>query len=300
MVVMCAYLVEICLTSYFSTRFSIGWYAGRVFGFVSGSLVLVVLLYEITTLYARLLRAVFAQRREREARLMTGDAVSASIAHEIKQPLSGIVANADAGLRWLERSMSDQVKTTLEQIRADGHRAGAIIDGVRAIFRRDARNGTSLAINDLIGETLVLVRDELQKQRVSVQAELNEQLPQVIGDRVQVQQVLLNLITNAIDSMAAKDGSRVLCIKSKIHETSGVLVSVADSGTGVLQKDTDRIFDPLFTTKSHGMGMGLPISRAIIESHNGHLWVSPNTPEGAVFHFLLLADGTVSADAARE
>ena len=114
-----------------------------------------------------------------------------------------------------------------------------------------------------------------------------------------MQQVLLNLITNAIDSMAAKDGARVLCVKSKIHDPSGVLVSVADSGTGVGPKDTDRIFNPLFTTKSHGMGMGLPICRAIIEAHNGHLWVSPNTPEGAVFHFVLLAEGAVSAGAPR-
>jgi C4-dicarboxylate-specific signal transduction histidine kinase len=296
---MCAYLVEICLTSYFSTRFSVGWYVGRASGFLSGSLVLLVLLYEITILYAQLLRAVSAQRREREVRLMTGDAVSASIAHEIKQPLSGIAANADAGLRWLERSMQDQVKTSLEHIVADSHRAGAIIDGVRAIFRKDARNSTSLAINDLIGEALALACDELRKHRVSVQAELNEQLPRVIGDRVQMQQVLLNLITNAIDSMAAKDGPRVLCVKSKIHDPDGVLVSVADSGTGVQQKDTDRIFNPLFTTKSRGMGMGLPICRAIVESHNGHLWVSPNTPEGAVFHFMLVADGVVSSGARR-
>jgi signal transduction histidine kinase len=300
MVVMCAYLTEVCLISFpVPVRFSNGWYAGRFCGFLSGSLVLFVLLYEITMLYAQLLRANRGQRREREARLMTGDAVSASIAHEIKQPLSGIVTNADAGLRWLERSMPDQVKTSLEQIVADGRRAGAIIDGVRAIFKKDARNSTSLAINDLIGEALALVRDELQKHRVSVQAELNEQLPRVIGDRVQVQQVLLNLITNAIDSMAAKDGSRVLCVKSKIHDPNGVLVSVADSGTGVEQKDTDRIFNPLFTTKLHGMGMGLPICRAIIESHNGRLWVSSNTPEGAVFHFMLLADGAVSAGAPR-
>src|SRR6202000_2033091 len=202
MVVMCAYLVEICLTSYFSNRFSVGWFVRRGRGF----------------LFAQLLRAVSAQRREREARLMTGDAVSASIAHEIKQPLSGIATNADAGLRWLERSMPDKVKTSLQQIVAHSHRAGAIIDGVRAIFRKDARNSTSLAINDLIGEALALLRDELQKHRVSVQVELNEQLPRVIGDRVQVQQVLLNLITNAIDSMVGKDGSRVLCIKSGVHD----------------------------------------------------------------------------------
>jgi signal transduction histidine kinase len=298
MVVICAYLVEICLTSYFSTRFSIGWYVGRGCGFLSGSLVLLVLLYEITILYAQLLRAVLAQRREREARLMTGDAVSASIAHEIKQPLSGIAANAGAGLRWLDRTKPDfdRAKASFELIISDSHRAGAIIDGVRAVFKKDVRNSTLLVINDLIGESLALVRDELEKHRVSVEAELNEQLPRVTADRVQVQQVLLNLITNAIDSMAAKDGARVLCLKSGIHDPSGVMVSVADSGTGVRQQDTDRIFNPLFTTKTQGMGMGLPICRAIIEAHNGHLWVSPNTPEGAIFQFMLPADGATLGD----
>jgi signal transduction histidine kinase len=300
MVVMSAYAIEVYLVAFPGlARFSVGWYAGRVFGFVSGSLVLFVLLYEITTLYARLLRAVFAQRREREARLMTGDAVSASIAHEIKQPLSGIVINAEAGLRWLARSMPDQVETTLQQIVADGHRAGAIIDGVRALFKKDASNATSLDINDLVGEALAHVRDELTRHGVSVQAELNEQLPRVKGDRVQLQQVLLNLITNAIDSMAAKDGPRVLCVKSGIHDPGGVTVSVADRGTGIEPKDIERIFNPLFTTKSHGMGMGLPICRSIIEAHSGHLWVSPNTPEGTVFHFMLLADGAATAGAPR-
>ena len=191
MVVMCAYLVEICLTSYFSTRFSVGWYVGRACGFLSGSLVLLVLLYEITILYAQLLRAVSAQRREREARLMTGDAVSASIAHEIKQPLAGIVTGAGAGLRWLDRATPDldEAKAALKQIIDAGHRAGAVIDGIRAIFKKDVRNSTLLAINDIIGESLALVRDELEKHHVSVEAELNEQLPQVTGDRVQVQQI---------------------------------------------------------------------------------------------------------------
>jgi signal transduction histidine kinase len=293
MVVMCAYAIEIYLVAFPGlARFSVGWYAGRVFGFVSGSLVLFVLLYEITTLYARLLRAVFAQRREREARLMTGDALSASIAHEVKQPLSGIIANADAGISWLDRTNPDldKAKASFSRIIHDGHRAGATIDAVRAVFRKDARNRTSLDVNELIGEALALVRDELQKHRVSVQDELNKQLPRVQGDRVQMQQVLLNLITNAIDLMATKQGARVLCLKSGVHDSGGVMVSVEDTGTGVEPKDIDRIFNPLFTTKLHGMGMGLSICRLIIEAHNGRLWVKPNTPEGTVFHFILLAD----------
>src|SRR6266850_7495125 len=138
MVVMSAYVIEICMIAFpIPARFSFGWYAGRVFGLLSGSLLLFVLLYEITILYAQLLRAVLAQRREREARLMTGDAVSASIAHEIKQPLTGMITNADAGLRWLERSMPDEAKAAFEQIVADGHRAAAVIGSIRAIFKKD-------------------------------------------------------------------------------------------------------------------------------------------------------------------
>src|SRR6202163_752173 len=302
MVVMCAYLTEFCLITFpVPVRFSLGWYAARFCGFLSGSLVLFVLLYEITTLYARLLHAVFAQRREREARLMTGDAVSASIAHEIKQPLSGIITNADAGLRWLDRSTPDldEAKASFEQIVADGHRAGAVIESIRAIFKKDAGNRTSLDVNELIGETLALTRGDLQRHGILVRAEPKEQLPQVRGDRIQLQQVLLNLITNAIDSMVAKEGSRVLCVRSEGGDGGSVIVSVADTGTGIGSQELGRIFNPLFTTKSGGMGMGLSICRSIIEAHDGRLWVAPNKPEGAVFQIMLLADGATPAGASR-
>ena len=202
---------------------------------------------------------------------------------EVKQPLSGIITNADAGLRWLDRSTPnlDQAKASFELIVADGHRAGAVIESIRAIFRRDARNKTSLDINELIGETLALTRGDLQRHRILVEAEPDARLPQVSGDRIQLQQVILNLITNAIDSMAAKNGARVLCVRSEVRDGAGVLVSVADTGTGIGSQDTDRIFNPLFTTKSGGMGMGLSICRSIIEAHGGRLWVAPNKPDGA-------------------
>jgi signal transduction histidine kinase len=299
MVVICAYVIEISMIAFpIPARYSVGWYVGRVFGLLSGSLLLFVLLYEITILYAQLLRAVLAQRREREARLMTGDAVAATIAHEVKQPLSGMITNADAGLRWLDRSMPDldEAKAAFKQIVADGHRAGAVIGSIRAIFKKDARNRTSLDINDLIGEALALTRGDLQRHRILVQAEPHAQLPQITGDRIQLQQVLLNLITNAIESMAAKDQPRVLCVKSDIHAGGGVIVSVADTGTGIGSQDLERIFNPLFTTKSGGMGMGLSICRSIIETHDGRLWVAPNKPEGAVFWFMLPADGATVAE----
>src|SRR6202048_3917183 len=209
MVVMSAYVIEICMIAFpFPVRFSFGWYAGRVFGLLSGTLLLFVLLYEITILYAQLLRAVLAQRREREARLVTGDAVAATISHEVKQPLSGMITHADAGLRWLDRSMPDldEAKAAFKQIAADGHRAAAVIGSIRAIFMKDARNRTSLDINELIGEALALTRGDLQRHRILVQAEPNAQVLQISGDRIQLQQVLLNLLTNAIDALAATGG----------------------------------------------------------------------------------------------
>jgi signal transduction histidine kinase len=292
MVVMCAYVVEISFP-----RFSVGWYAARVCGLLSGSLVLFVLLYEITTLYAQLLRAVFAERREREARLMTGDAVAATIAHEIKQPLAGMTTNADAGLRWLDRALPevDEAKAAFRQIAADGLRAGAVIESVRAIFKKNVRNRTLLDINDLIGEALALLRANLQKHRIAVQALPNEQLPHVTGDRIQLQQVLMNLVTNAIDSMASKDEPRVLSIKCGVEAGGSVKVSVADTGTGIGSQELERIFDPLFTTKSDGMGMGLSICRSIVEDHNGRLWVESNKPAGAVLQFTLPTDSATSA-----
>ena len=288
MVVMCLYAIEMPLCYWPDPiRFSVGWYTIRVFAVLSSGLVLVVLLYEITTLYGRLIGAIDAQRRERAVRLMTGDAVAATIAHEVKQPLSGMITRADAGLRFLNRSMPDldEAKEAFKQISADGHRAGAVIGSIRTLFKKEDRNRASLDLNDLIGETLAAVQEDLNKHKIRVNAELDEHLPQITGDRILLQQVLVNLITNAIDSMADVDGSRVLCVKSMIQDDGDVRVSVADSGAGVGSQDVDRVFNPLFTTKPDGMGMGLAICRSIIEAHHGRLWVAPNIPRGAVFHF---------------
>jgi signal transduction histidine kinase len=290
MVVMCLYTIEIPL-SYYPTpfRFSIGWYAVRVIGFLSSTVVLIVLLYEIQAIYPKLLGAVLAQRREREARLMTGDAVAATIAHEVNQPLTSMVASADAGFRFLDRAVPnlDRAKEAFKRIVEDGHRAGEVVGSIRAMFKSDPRTRTPLDVNDIIREALALERSDLRKHRILVEAESSAHLPEVRGDRVQVQQVLLNLITNAIHAMAAEGEPRVLCVKSEAHQGDGVVVSVADTGAGISAHDLDRIFNPLFTTKSDGMGMGLSICRAIIEAHDGRLWVAPNTPRGAVFQFTL-------------
>lgn len=293
MIVMCLYLVEIPLSYYpLPARFSTGWYAVRVIGFVSSSIVLVVLLYEITTLYGRLLSAVLGQRREREARLMTGDAVAASIAHELRQPLTAMVTTADAALRFLDRPVpnNDKAKQALKLIVADGHRAGALIGSIRANFKSDVRERTSFRLNDLIQEVLALVRGDLQKHGILVQAEANRQLPEIRGNRIQLQQVLLNLVMNAIDAMAAQNEPRILSLRSESHQGDRVMISVEDTGKGIGSQDADRLFNPLFTTKPDGMGMGLSICRAIIEAHEGQLWFAPNGSRGSVFRFTVQAD----------
>lgn len=294
-VIMLTFLIDPILAYYPDPRrFSAGWYAVRIFGLFSGGVLLGVLLYETSALYAQLVRAVLAQRREREARLMTGDAVAATIAHEVKQPLAGMITQADAGLRFLDRSMPDldEAKQSFKHIAADGHRAGAMIESIRTLFKNEDRNRASLDLNELVDETLVMLREDLEKHRILVKTELDENLPEVTGDRIQLQQVFVNLITNAIDSMASIGGSRVLTVKSEIQDDGNAKVSVADTGPGVASQDIDRIFNPLFTTKSGGMGMGLAICRSIIEAHEGRLWVTQNTPSGAVFHFSSVPSAT--------
>ena len=210
------------------------------------------LLYEISAVYARLLGAVLAERREREARLLTGDAVAASIAHEVRQPLTAMVTSADAGLRILNRSTPDldKAREAFKDISSDGTRAGEIIRSIRATFKNDIQNRTTLDINELIGEALALERSDLQKHQILVEAQPSKQLPEVQGDRVQLEQVLLNLITNAIHAMARK--RRTPRPKSEVGERTKkgrVIVSVADTGNGIAPRDIDRIFNPFSRQK---------------------------------------------------
>jgi signal transduction histidine kinase len=306
-VALCALLLEVFLASVLSAgRYNLAWYAGRFYQLVTATVVMVVLLEEMTRLYAGLAysnaalqrerlmlqRAVDAQRREREARLMTGDAVAAMIAHEVKQPLAAMITRSDTGFRWLDRAIPDldKAKAEFKHIAADGHRAGAVIDSIRANFKKDAQIRISLDVNDLIQEALVLAQDGLQSHRILIDAPSNALMPRVMGDRIQLQQVLLNLITNAIESMATVERPRVLGVKSEIRYDGGVMISVADTGTGISPHEVLRVFNPLFTTKSGGMGMGLSICRSIIEAHDGMLRVVPNPSGGSIFQFVLRAD----------
>ena len=292
MVICCAWLFETMMAAVIiNTRYSLGWYAGRTFGLIATLIVLLVLLSETTALYANLARSVMRRRGAREARLIAMDAMAASIAHEINQPLASMTTNANASLRWLTSATPDldEAHACLKRIVDDGHRAGEIIGGIRSMFKKGAHGRLLLDANDLVREALTMVDLDLRNQRVSVTTDLRYGLPQLLADRGQLQQVFLNLIMNAIEAMGSgTDRARVLRVSSDIiQETSDVVVTVEDSGTGIGGRDKDRIFQPFFTTKSTGTGIGLTICRSIIESHGGTLRASANKPYGTIFQVTL-------------
>src|SRR5262249_50635750 len=226
MVVMCGLLIELCLIFLVGRRYVVGWYAARVCFLISSTLVLAILLSETALLYRRLARAVVAQSREREARLMTMDVLSASIAHEMNQPLASIVTNADAAARWMGRPSPDfdEVQASLDQIRNAAYRARDLIGSIRSMVKRDAGNRTLLDLNDLVRDVLALTQRELQRSRISVEMKLDQHLPLTKGDRVQLQQVLINLFTNAIEAMAEQKWPRILRITSVIEGPSRVVI----------------------------------------------------------------------------
>jgi C4-dicarboxylate-specific signal transduction histidine kinase len=219
-------------------------------------------------------------------RKATAGELSASIAHEVNQPLAAIAAHASAALRWLRAPNLQEAKAALEHIVSDSHRAGDIIVSVRSMFSKAEGQKLPVDINEVIHSVLAIVRVEMQKNKVSLETQLDERLPNVQGDKVQLQQVVLNLVINAIDAMNSVK-SRVLVIKSRLNKPNTVRVSIEDTGTGIDQPNLDRVFKPLFTTKDQGIGMGLSICHSIIESHNGRIWVSPGNNRGSIFHFEL-------------
>jgi signal transduction histidine kinase len=226
----------------------------------------------------------------RVARLTTMGELAASIAHEINQPLAAVVTNGTASLRWLAHATPnlDEARAALTNIVKDGKRASDVIGRIRGLLRNDKLEYAELDINGAIREVVALTMNAMQSRSVVVQTALPANVPHVLGDRVQLQQVIMNLIMNGADAMSSvSDRARILQIGSQIDETGEVLVHVKDTGTGIDEGIRSRIFDPLFTTKSTGMGMGLSICRSIIEAHDGRLWASPNSPHGTVFHFTI-------------
>jgi C4-dicarboxylate-specific signal transduction histidine kinase len=243
-------------------------------------------------------------------RVTTVGQLTASIAHEINQPLSAIVTNADAGLRWLAQHSPNLEETSqaIRRIIRDGKRASAVVSRMRALFEKAPTAKEPLDVNEVIQEVLILTQSEVHRNHVSQQTQFANDLPLVMGDRIQLQQVILNLLVNAIQAMSGvPEGPRELGVSSeKVAEIDGeskeeryeggaladaewthVLITVRDSGPGLDPQSLNRLFDAFYTTKPQGLGMGLSISRSIIEAHGGRLWAKANAPRGAVFQFAL-------------
>jgi PAS domain S-box-containing protein len=232
---------------------------------------------------------------ERSAHVSRMGAMTASIAHEMNQPLTGVVGIASAGLRWLERTppVIDKARECFEKIVRAGQSAADVLESVRAMFKSKKLASVPIDMNQLINEVLTLVQGAVKRHDIAVRIELDTAIMPVTGNRVQLQQVLYNLINNAIEAMESV-ADRTMLVKSE-HENSGqVQVTIEDSGTGIEPQHADKIFGSFFTTKADGMGMGLSICRSIIESHGGRLWASPGRSRGAVFQFALPSDASPS------
>jgi C4-dicarboxylate-specific signal transduction histidine kinase len=221
----------------------------------------------------------------RVSRVTTMGELTASVAHEVNQPIAAAVTNANACLRWLAGDIAnlEEARAAATRIVRDGTRAAEIISRIRLLFKKGTPQRELADVNEVIRETIALLRSEATRYSISVHTEPAANLPQIMGDRVQLQQVLMNLIMNSIEAMKEVDGTRELVIKSQRGENEEVLVSVSDTGVGLPPHQADQIFNAFFSTKPHGTGMGLSISRSIVESHGGRLWAAGNSPRGARF-----------------
>jgi signal transduction histidine kinase len=224
----------------------------------------------------------------RVSRVTTMGELTASLAHEVNQPIAAAVTDANTCLRWLSRDQPDmeEAREAASRVVKDATRAAEIISRVRMLFKKGAPQRELVDINEIIREMITLMRSEMTRHSISVRTELGKDIPPIMGDRVQLQQVLMNLMINGIDAMKDVDGARQLAIVSQ-RENGQLRVSVSDTGVGLPRQQADQIFKAFFTTKAHGTGMGLRISRSIVESHEGRLWAGDNSPRGALFAFTL-------------
>src|SRR6267142_453041 len=262
---------------------------------VAGITFIILALASVASLFERK-RAEEALRQAqadlaRVNRVNTMAELTASLAHEVNQPISAAVTAANACLRWLagDTPNLEEARAAAMGIVKEGNRAAEIIRRIRLLFKKGTPQRELLDVNEVIREMIVLLRSEVARRSISVRTELAVDLPQVMGDRVQLQQVIMNLISNSIDAMNDVDGTRELAIKSRRAENEQLMVSVSDTGVGLPLQQANQIFDAFFTTKVHGTGMGLSISRSIVASHNGRLWAAHNSPRGASFHLILPA-----------
>ena len=282
-----------------SIRFTIGWYAARGFILVGSCMLLTVLLVETTLLYSRLANAIILQRRERTNRLLSVDAITAAIAHELRTPLGAISLNANTALSQLRSNPPEleEMDEILTDIDAESHRAAAIISSVRQLSKTTPDRRAPTRVEDVARLVLRLLQHDLQINEVSVATEFQDNLPEVHLDSTQLQQVLLNLVKNAIDAISSvAPDARHVRLTTSFDGHSTVLLSVQDSGRGIPVEDRERMFDPFFTTKSGGMGMGLAICFTVVENHGGKLRLVKSDSDGSIFELAIPIGGQRSAE----
>jgi signal transduction histidine kinase len=289
LVAMWAWLIEILLLSLSRSRFSLFWYGG-IFGAIASCLVLLVLIYETTMLYARAALSAEARSKEGDRQRLALQVVTGSVTHELKQPLTAIIANSEAAGLLLAANPPKlpDARLAIDDVASEAHRASDIINSINVTLKGAASPPAPVSIGKIVSDALNFLRGELRTNNVAVQLELPSGLPMVRGNKSQLMQVLVNLITNAIEAMAnVTDRARLLTVRASLGLSSKVSITVTDSGTGVDAEQVAHIFDPFFTTKSHGRGLGLAICRRIIEAHSGSISLSHATDHGVVFEILL-------------
>ncbi len=265
-----------------SIRFSAGFYAGRTFSLFTAGVVLIVLLAETTVLYMRLARANAMLRREQNNKLTNAEAVVAAIAHEIRQPLAAMTANAFAGKRFLDRASPDiaEAKDIFDRIRDAGFRASEVFENFLSLFRGGKKEHHPVDMNALALEAMQLLRKELDDHNIVAHTMLESELPAIQGNRGQLREVILNLVQNSIEAMAPTTKQRIISVETARHDSHSISISLQDTGTGIPPDKLASIFDPFVTTKEKGTGLGLAICKMIIEQHGGKLSASSDTHYG--------------------
>jgi signal transduction histidine kinase len=291
MVTVFATLPDLTLTTVLTTvRFTLGWYTARSYALIAGCTVLIVLLAETIWLYARLARTTVLLRRERANRLMSLDAATGAIAHEIAQPLAAIATGGSAILNWLKRTPPnlDEVRTSAIGVVESSRRANEIVSSVRTLFKKTDDRRSLIHLNDVARDVLGLLQHDLESSQVAVATDYRVNLPPVRADRIQLQQIVLNLVKNAIEAMSSgPSGSRHVRVVTRLNGNLTVLLSVKDSGHGITAEHQGRIFDPFFTTKPTGMGLGLAICRTVAQDHGGNLRLVETSSHGSIFEIEL-------------